>query len=234
MALEHAPERRVEAPRAVALGRADELVLEAEAVQERLQTRGSCCGRNSLPYRKDRGSRSAACGGARRPSRVAGCCRARRAARPCRRRRRRASWAGPRAARRPGAPGRCGRPRRRCRCAAGPRGRSRSRTATKPFAGGSLLDALDQLHGLDHRPRLARPQQLEILRHGAALAPASRPGNRRARRSGAATSARWRSRRWGSGRGGRRPRRGAVGSGSSPGRMPSSAAKIPRVTNRLS
>ena len=37
MALEHAPERVVEAARAIAFGRADELVVEAEAVQERLQ-----------------------------------------------------------------------------------------------------------------------------------------------------------------------------------------------------
>ena len=60
-------------------------------------------------------------------------CRAPCAARPCRRRSRTAASARRSAAGRPGAPWWCARPRRRCRYAAGPTGRSRSRTARSPW-----------------------------------------------------------------------------------------------------
>ena len=233
MALEHPPERRVEPPRAIALGRAHELVLEPEAVQERLQTRGSCYGRNSLRSRTDRESRSAACGDAPRPSRAAGCCRARRAARPCRRRTRRAC-----------------RPARQPLERLADQGRAKHlgegadvRQARRPVAG---LEQHEPLRG--RRPARSARSASRPRPPATPCSPAAAPDPPPWSSFSARLAARQPPRRadparlpaQGGDRGGGvwpwRAQTSArrLGSGSSPGRMPSSAAKIPRVTNRLS
>ena len=132
--LQHGQQHLVEAARLVPIGRRLELVLEAEGIEEGAQPRvvGRAEARMLVAERIGH-RRSAACRDGPPASPCWARCRAPCAARPCRRRSRTAAPARRSGAGRPGAPWWCARPRRRCRYAAGPTGRSRSRTARIPW-----------------------------------------------------------------------------------------------------
>ena len=131
--LQHLAQRRVERTAAVGVGAALEGVGEAELHPGTPAAARSCARRSSRACRTGRGWRSAAGPDAGPPWPGWARCPAPCATRPCRRRTRRARSASPTGARTPAAPAWCGTPRRRCRYAAGPTARSRSRTARTPW-----------------------------------------------------------------------------------------------------